>query len=251
MVASTIFKIPSIEDAGRILFVQPHPDDNDIGAGGTIAKLSNNGCEIYYLTVTNGSMGTVDPLMKRDKLAYIRKEEQEKAADILGVKQVISLGIDELTNISVTDMAGKIVSVIREIKPEIVITVDPWLMYEGHPDHIKVGKATVEACLFALFPHYPSNEEGITYESYSVQGIGFYHTTYPNTIIDIGGYFETKIKSIATHISQFNKDDLQMMKDYLKLKSKQIGESNGYKLAEGFKIFTPKHMHCFVDAVKI
>ncbi|MFB4166873.1 PIG-L deacetylase family protein [Virgibacillus sp. JSM 102003] len=54
------FKIPNPFNMKRTLFIQPHPDDNDIGAGATIAKLVDKGVEVHYLTVTDGGSGSTD-----------------------------------------------------------------------------------------------------------------------------------------------------------------------------------------------
>ena len=67
--------IPDLEKCKSLLCVQPHPDDNEVGAGATIAKLARNGCKITYLTVTDGSKGTDNPEMRGARLAKIRRKE--------------------------------------------------------------------------------------------------------------------------------------------------------------------------------
>lgn len=76
----------------NVLVVQAHPDDADIHIGGTEAKWAAEGCEAYYLTVTNGSKGTYDPEMDPKELALVREREEREAARILGVKDVLFLG---------------------------------------------------------------------------------------------------------------------------------------------------------------
>lgn len=82
-----------LEEAKKILCIQPHPDDADFGAGGTIAKLTKNGCEATYVSLMDDRVGTFKQDLWPEKLAIIRVKEQEKAAEILGVKRLIWLGI--------------------------------------------------------------------------------------------------------------------------------------------------------------
>ena len=72
----------------RVLVVVAHPDDAEAGAGGTLAKLVRQGTDAIYVIVTNGSMGSSDRAMTRDRLVQIREAEQRDAARMLGVKHV-------------------------------------------------------------------------------------------------------------------------------------------------------------------
>ncbi|GMA61607.1 hypothetical protein NZD89_17925 [Alicyclobacillus fastidiosus] len=96
-------------------------------------------------------------------------------------------------------------------KPDIVFTVDPWMACEAHPDHIKTGYAVAKAVLFSnnpmLIPDFPP---------YAVRQIGFYHTNYPNTYMDITEHCEQKIASIFAHKSQFAHSEVQMIETYLR-----------------------------------
>ena len=77
----------------RVLVVTAHPDDSEFGAGGTIAKLAKDGCEITYVIVTNGNKGSGDRTMTPERLAAIRADEQRNAARTLGVARVEFLGL--------------------------------------------------------------------------------------------------------------------------------------------------------------
>jgi LmbE family N-acetylglucosaminyl deacetylase len=76
----------------KVLVVTAHPDDSEFGAGGTIAKLVRDGCEVSYVVVTNGNKGSGDRTMTSERLARIREEEQRNAARTLGVARVAFLG---------------------------------------------------------------------------------------------------------------------------------------------------------------
>lgn len=243
--------IPQIENYQRILCIQPHPDDNEVGAGATIAKLAERGREIYYLTVTDGCLGTKDLRIKPSELVKIREKEQQAAADFLGVKKILSLGLRDNIPLSDSEVASRIVKVIREVKPQLILTVDPWLPYEGHTDHRKVGFAAVEAFQSASNPRYPYIDEDTTYETWTVEAIAFYNTAYPNTFIDISGYMEKKLTAMALHRSQFDEETLYLYGMYFPEKARMLAKEKGFEMAEAFKVLTAQHLHCFVDAIHI
>ena len=72
----------------RILVVGAHPDDNDFGAGATVAKAAQQGAEVFYLIATTGQRGSSDETMTAERLSDTRKKEQEAAAGALGVREV-------------------------------------------------------------------------------------------------------------------------------------------------------------------
>ena len=92
MTIETILPTPDMFSAKRILCIQPHYDDNDIGAAGILAQLAKNGVEIIYLTVTNDLMGVVDSSLSDEKAAAALKRDQFAAAEIVGVKEQYWLG---------------------------------------------------------------------------------------------------------------------------------------------------------------
>jgi len=108
-----------------ILVVGAHPDDNDFGAGATVAKAAKQGAEVIYLLATTGQRGSSDESMTPEKLSRIRKKEQEEAASVLGVRQVHFL--DYVDGELVPDIRLKehVVKFIRRTRPDIVFTMDP------------------------------------------------------------------------------------------------------------------------------
>ena len=80
---------------GRALVITPHPDDSELGCGGTVAKWIKQGTEVVYVLCTNGDKGSSDPDMTSHKLAELRKIEQQKAAEILGVAEVVRLDYED------------------------------------------------------------------------------------------------------------------------------------------------------------
>lgn len=244
--------LPDIEECSSILCVQPHPDDNEVGAGGTIAKLAAKGCKVTYLTVTDGSMGTADPSVKPEDLAQKRRQEVYESANYLGVSEVIFLDYPDGSYTSEKEVAHSIVSVIRRVKPEIVLTVDPFLTYEVHPDHRNVGMAAAQACLFSMFPGFKADGETVeSSDLWAVDGIAFHSTRHPNTFVNIDETWEKKLNAMAMHESQFDKDVMLKLGYYFDFKAKAYAKGKGFERAEAFKVLTTDCMHMNVDAVDL
>lgn len=148
------------EECKKVLCVQPHPDDADISMGATISKLSEKGVKVYYLTVTDGGAGSRDERLVGDELSQLRKQEQQRAAQILGVHELLWLDFEDLGDYTVEQVRAKVVELIRKIEPDLVFTVDPFLDYEVHPDHIKTGMGVSQATsLYRLPKLYPGTTD--------------------------------------------------------------------------------------------
>lgn len=249
MELTDLLAMPSLEDCKSLLCVQPHPDDNEVGAGATIAKLASKGCKITYLTVTDGRMGTLDPKQSQDALVLIRKKEVEQAAASLGVTECLFLNQQDGAYTDERALSKGIVSVIRQVKPELVLTVDPFLPYEFHPDHRAVGMATAQACMFAGFPHFFPDADNP--DTWFVHGIVFHTTAYPNTYVNVDETWDLKMKSIALHQSQFDAASLQKVGYYFDFKARSYAQGKGFERAEAFKVLSPDCLHMFVDAIHI
>src|SRR5215510_6550301 len=82
--------VTAVPDRAMVIFA--HPDDAEIGSGGVVAKWAAAGCEVTYVLCTNGGAGTADRSLSPDELARRRAEEQQRAADAMGVRHVVMLG---------------------------------------------------------------------------------------------------------------------------------------------------------------
>ncbi len=216
--------------ANRILCIAPHPDDCEVGAGGLLAKASDHGTETYMLVLTDGSMGTSRPGISRDELALRRRREQEEAAKVLGVKKVYWLGYRD-GFLPYTDEARlRIATIIRRVKPDLVLAPDPWMMYEAHPDHRRAGLLVSEAFLYSGFPLYGPE----TGDPWSPRYIAYYYTGRPNVYVDITGYLEKKLEALKKHESQL--EGLEPLLKLLVVYAEQAGKKIGVKYAEPLKI---------------
>jgi LmbE family N-acetylglucosaminyl deacetylase len=244
---SALLSPPAVLDCGRALCIQPHPDDNEIGMGGAVAVLAGRGCEIHYLTVTRGDQGSREPSQGPAETAAIRREEAVAAGKFLGAREFHFLDHGDGTLSDIVGLSREIAELIRRIQPEIIFCPDPWLFYEGHYDHVVCGRAAANAFHMSGGVHF----DGGKTRPWRARGIGFYFTSHPNTVIDIGAVFEQKISAIALHKSQIDPQTLALYRVYFQMKAKELAEGRGFALGEGFKVLGPLHTHCFVDAINL
>lgn len=143
-----------------IVFFGAHPDDEAFGVGGTLAHYAAAGVKVYYACATRGEAGEAAPeyLNGYTTMGDMRWAELECSAKVLGLAGVIHLGYrdsgmsgskdnahpEALVAAPPEQVVGRMVKVIRNIKPEVVITFDPIGGYR-HPDHIAVHNAAVKA----------------------------------------------------------------------------------------------------------
>ena len=181
-----------------------HSDDAEFIVSGTIAKWARAGCEVTFVVITSGNVGTHDPKYSRKTLTRARESEQEAAARVLGVKNVVFLGYDDCELVPTLELRRRLVREIRKHRPEVVICGDPqaWFFedyYINHPDH----RAAAAAALEAVFPCSEMEllwpEEGAAHE---VRAVYVCATHSPNTWIDITGTIDKKIESLRAYGSQ-------------------------------------------------
>ena len=131
----------------RVLVVTAHPDDVDFGSSGTVAAFTTAGLEVTYCIVTNGEAGGSDRALARSEMAALRQDEQRAAAAVVGVSDVRFLGHPDGRVQATLDLRRDISRVIRQVRPERVITQSPernWdFIYASHPDHLAAGEAAV------------------------------------------------------------------------------------------------------------
>ena len=144
----------------RLLVVLAHPDDETFGCGGVLARYAAEGVRVSLICATRGEAGEIrDPsLATRGNLAQVRERELRAACEVLGVEDLYVFGYrdsgmkgapdnqhpEALCQARPSEVAGKIVEIIRSLGPQVVVTFDPTGGY-GHPDHIAIHNAAVEA----------------------------------------------------------------------------------------------------------
>jgi LmbE family N-acetylglucosaminyl deacetylase len=230
------------EVVNRVLCVAPHPDDCEFGVGGTIASLSRKGKRVYMVIATDGSLGTSDPAIAPQRLAEVRRQEQEEAASVLGVEKVMWLGYRDGYMPYDKEARTKLITLIRLLKPELVFAPDAWLPYEAHLDHRNTGLVTAEAVLFASLPHYTEENLITGLEPWHVSYIAFYYTSRPNTFYDITDTIEVKLEALKAHKSQVS-SNWGYWEALLRYLAILYGKKIGVKYAEAFKLLPTSLLH--------
>ncbi len=142
-----------MNDPLKLLAIFPHPDDETMGLGSTLARYSSEGVETYLVCATRGERGWFDsegPNPGFEGVAKIREAELRCAAERLGLREVNFLDyIDgDVDQANPTEAIGKIATQIRRIKPQVVVTFSPDGNY-GHPDHIALSQFSAGALALA------------------------------------------------------------------------------------------------------
>lgn len=166
----------------RLLISLAHPDDESFGLGGLISRYVDEGVEVYLICATNGDAGVVPEgmLNGHKSPSELRLAELDCATSTLGLTEVFTYGYKDSGMMGSTanqdreclwygwqnspeEVTGRVVETIRKVKPQVVITFNRYGAY-GHPDHIAIQRATVEAFTLAadgsyvtdgLSPHRP------------------------------------------------------------------------------------------------
>jgi LmbE family N-acetylglucosaminyl deacetylase len=243
---NSIIPIPEIMSARQILAIQPHYDDNDIGAGGTLALLRESGAEIHYLTVTDDLIGVLDTNFSPSQAREVLEREQDQAGEIIGVSSQIRLGYPDAGRYDYFDLRADMLKNMRVIKPDFVFAPDPWLAYESHRDHIQCGLAAASAANLVGLPKMASSDPRVDmdYQPHELIGVVFYYTSEPNTPVEVSAVHEKKEQAIRCYKAQFQEEDLEMLLQVIKAKESIYAQSQGMQLAEGLKVMAPIALHC-------
>jgi LmbE family N-acetylglucosaminyl deacetylase len=245
-----LLAIPELLRARRLLCVQPHYDDNDIGAGGTIAALADAGAEVHYLTVTDDVVGVLDRALDDDAARARIAAEQMRAGTEIGVRTQRRLEYPDAGEWSAFVLRREVVRALRELRPDFVLTVDPWLPYEAHQDHVRTGLAVAEACLLYGLPRFPSGDADLDarFEPFRLRGIAFTFSARPNTTIDIGQTRVRKHRALDAYTAQFTPNGLAGLHAVLEQKERAWARGRGFEYGEAFKVLAPGHLHVNLDA---
>lgn len=181
----------------NIVAIFAHPDDLSIFCAGTLARWAEEGHDIYALCCTSGEVGTLRRDLTKEQVAAIREKEVRAANELIGVKETIILDYPDAGFINGAELRKKLVYFVRKLKADRVITFDPWVSYEVHPDHLVVGRMAAEAAAFAAFPllytdHFKDGVE--PYECSEVWFMGLLGHK-PNYFVDISSTLEKKIEA--------------------------------------------------------
>ena len=195
----------------RALVITAHPDDVDFGAAGTVANLTDRGVAVTYCLVTDGDAGGFDQTIPRPLMATMRREEQTRAAKEVGVDSLVFLAFgDGRVEYNLT-LRAALSRVIRQVRPNLVITQSPVLdltrIYAGHPDHVATGQAAIAAVYPDArnpFAHPELLAEGL--EAWTVPEVWVMSTMAAPAanvhVEDVTANIDRKIRALMCHETQ-------------------------------------------------
>ncbi|WP_343888862.1 PIG-L deacetylase family protein [Kribbella sandramycini] len=194
-----------------MLAVVAHPDDIDFAAAGTVASWTKAGIEVHYCVVTDGQEGGFEPERDRADIPAVRRAEQTAAAEHVGVTDLHFLGYADGAVDPTRELVRDIVRVIRQVRPQRVISSSPERNWErlqvSHPDHLAAGEATLRACYPAAGNPYAFTE--LTEAAWDVNELWLVEHPEVNHYVDITDTIDQKIAALLSHTSQHrNPDDL-------------------------------------------
>jgi LmbE family N-acetylglucosaminyl deacetylase len=233
---------PLVRPFERALVVAAHPDDAEFSFGATVARLVDEGTQVTYLIVTDGSQGGEDPTLPTGELAAIRAAEQRDAARVLGVEDLVFLGFPDGQVADTNELRLALTREIRRHRPELVLTHQPLRSLQfpigaSHPDHLAVGAAALNAVYpFARNPRAFTELLAEGLPAHRVDEVwvpGYEHT---DLLVDVSHTGDRKVSALMEHRSQFlgspdPRADVQWVVDRMR----GYGKTLGCEYAEGFK----------------
>ena len=227
----------------KVLAIGCHPDDLEICCFGTLRKYVEKGADVYVCHVANGDQGHVEILP--EPLAEIREKEAINAGNIIGAKEVFSIGVSDM-QVNSHDQAvlDELADVIRYCKPDVIITHND---EDYMQDHVETSKLATNATFLSGLPHrsvnYPAFNSFIpTFFMDTLAGVNFNPTHY----VDIGDQIELKLKALSMHESQIKwmleHDEIDFL-DMVRTCSRYRGYQCRVDYAEGFRPYNVYQRH--------
>lgn len=244
--------LPKLESFQRYLFIGPHPDDIEIGAGATAAKLRAMGKEVCFLICTDGRYGdgAAPAGFSREELVALRRRESLASAKALGVEDVRFLNLSDGGFYTEEQLLHAIAAVIGDFQPDCILAPDPFVSSECHGDHLRCGRAAGQ---LAYMAPYAGVMAGYGASAAPVEALAYYMTARPSVYVKTRGYLERQLRSIFDcHRSQFPAEaaESKALGLYLRLRAADMGLRCGCTCAEGFRVLGRVHMHCLPEAGK-
>lgn len=222
-----------------VLGIAAHPDDLDFGAGGTLAAFAKQGADVHYLQLTDGGKGSSDLQITTEAIIKTRQQEQVAACEAIGGAGVQFLNYPDGELEVTLGLKEEIVRVIRTLKPDVVITTDPTVVYDeqygivNHTDHRAAGLATLDAVYPLARDHLACPKllaEGL--EPHKVKTVLLTNFSHHNFYIDVGDVMDLKMAAAKAHASQT--DDFEGLKQHFTDRAAMLGKEAGCQYAEGF-----------------
>ena len=217
----------------KVFAVGAHPDDLEFLCAGTLAKFKQQGHDIAMAYLCNGDKGHFE--IKSPELAQIRKKEAADSAEILDAEIYGGLFPDLQIFVN-RDSVDAVVRLMRNVKPDIIITHSPddYMM-----DHVNTSRIVIDASFISTLPNYETGQPAHTkmcpiFFMDTLSGVNFQPAEY----VDITDEMQTKEKMLLCHQSQYKwlqtHDGIDYV-EFMKQLSSFRGTQCGVKYAEGFR----------------
>jgi bacillithiol biosynthesis deacetylase BshB1 len=222
-----------------ILAIGAHPDDIELGAGGTLAKEISNGKKVGIIDLTHGELGTRGT-------AETRTVEAENARKILGVSVRINMGFADGFFVNDKEHQMKLIALIRKFQPEIVLCN---AFDDRHIDHPKGSNLASDACFLSGLRKVKTidelGEEQGPWRPNKVYHYIQWKNSEPDFVVDVTGFLDKKLEAVFAYETQFHKQDSEEpvtpisstnFKDSIIYRAQDLGRLIGTDHAEGFNV---------------
>ncbi len=227
----------------RVLVILAHPDDPEFFCGATLARWSRAGHEITYVLLTCGDKGRNDDNrhIPGNELCELRHAEERAAANVIGVIDVNFLDMDDGYLIPDLPLRKEVVRIIRQFKPDILVTCDPQNLFAtyglNHPDHRAAGQVVLDAVFPAagnelFFPDLI--DEG--WPPHSPKEVWASLTSQPNLVVDVTDTWDIKIQALKQHKSQIG--DPQTLEKRMRSRRTEESTDENPKYEEKFRVIS-------------
>ena len=188
----------------RVLAVGAHPDDAEFFAGGTLFELVRRGAQVHLVVCTSGSRGG----REMADAAEVRRDEQESAARILGLADVIHFGLTDGELEADEGLRKALAREIRQIRPEVVLSHDPRTRWTSMGDRVELGhsdhRAAGQALLDAIYPRAasPNFYPGMGLDPWCPREVWLFDAVGPDLVLDVTESWPKKLEALRAHASQ-------------------------------------------------
>ena len=227
-----------------ILVFGAHPDDVELGCGGTIIKEVQKGKKVGIIDLTRGELGTRGTAESRD-------EETNKATDIMGVTIRKNMNFKDGFFKDDEEHKLSLIKKIRQYRPEIVITN---ALSDRHPDHPRGSQITIDVCFLAGLEKIETGQK--IWRPRSIYHYIQFNNLLPDLVVDISKQMNLKIKAVKAYKTQFYNPESKESKtiissedflESLSYRAKDLGRQSNCKYAEGFIVHQLPKIESLLD----
>ena len=173
-----------------VLAVAAHPDDAEVGCGGTLIRSADGGRAVGIVDLTAGELST-------QGTPQTRAQECRRASDVLGLATRVALGLPDGGLDDSGEQREALVGVVRELRPRIVLAPYP---HDRHPDHAAAGRLARDACFFAAVGRYGS---GAPHRPVALYHYLLHEPFAPSFVVDVTDVWKQRSDAVAAYASQF------------------------------------------------